>query len=216
MFASIYCVYVAVLYVQCNVIYFYGRPVEYGRPLYFCPVVSSSIFFLFFLAYSQLSQIWCLPYFHTWCGLSANLRCRSELCCTWIAENIGRKKSPKNSPSGHHCTNLSGYIFPTKARIDNREKNLLNSSISPMSSQYGELRPTSAWGRFGCLGHASEFQRVSHLGSFTARHSSSGRQPNCGVEQRAPPVFGRAAVTLGIGPHSSLFCFFCCYNAEMM
>jgi len=26
----------------------------------------------------------------------------------------------------------------------------------------------------------------------------------CGVEQRAPLVFGRAAITLGIGPHSSL------------
>jgi len=33
------------------------------------------------------------------------------------------------------------------------------------------------------------------------------RQPNCGVEQRAPPIFGRAAITLGIGPHSSCFCF---------
>jgi len=27
----------------------------------------------------------------------------------------------------------------------------------------------------------------------------------CGVEQRAPPIFGRAAITLGIGPHSSFF-----------
>jgi len=27
----------------------------------------------------------------------------------------------------------------------------------------------------------------------------------CGVEQRTPPVFGRATITLGIGPHSS-FC----------
>jgi len=27
----------------------------------------------------------------------------------------------------------------------------------------------------------------------------------CGFEQRAPPVFGRAAITLGIGPHSSCF-----------
>jgi len=26
----------------------------------------------------------------------------------------------------------------------------------------------------------------------------------CGVEQRAPPIFGMAAITLGIGPHSSL------------
>ena len=25
----------------------------------------------------------------------------------------------------------------------------------------------------------------------------------CGVEQRAPPIFGRAAIKLGIGPHSS-------------
>jgi len=25
----------------------------------------------------------------------------------------------------------------------------------------------------------------------------------CGVEQRAPPIFGRAAITLGIGPDSS-------------
>jgi len=27
----------------------------------------------------------------------------------------------------------------------------------------------------------------------------------CGVEQRAPPMFGRATITLGIGPHSSVF-----------
>jgi len=28
-----------------------------------------------------------------------------------------------------------------------------------------------------------------------------------GVEQRAPPIFGRAAITLGIGPHSSVLYF---------
>jgi len=39
-------------------------------------------------------------------------------------------KIAKNSPSAHHRTNLSGYIFATKARIDNR-KNLLNSNVSP-------------------------------------------------------------------------------------
>ena len=27
----------------------------------------------------------------------------------------------------------------------------------------------------------------------------------CGVEQRAPPIFGRAAIMLGTGPHSSFF-----------
>jgi len=30
------------------------------------------------------------------CGLSANLRCRSEACCTRLAENTGRKKVAKN------------------------------------------------------------------------------------------------------------------------
>jgi len=48
-----------------------------------------------FHAYSQSSHIGCIPYFHTWHGLSANFRCKSETCCTWLAENTGRKKSPK-------------------------------------------------------------------------------------------------------------------------
>jgi len=39
-----------------------------------------------------------------------------------------------------------------------------------MSSQYGELRPTSRWDRFVSLGHSSKCQRVSRLGSVTARH----------------------------------------------
>ena len=46
----------------------------------------SSSFFFIFLTYSQPSQIGCLPYIHTWCSLSANLECRSEMCCTQLAE----------------------------------------------------------------------------------------------------------------------------------
>jgi len=34
--------------------------------------------------------------------------------------------------NGHHPTILLGYIFATKACIDNRKKNLLNSNISPI------------------------------------------------------------------------------------
>jgi len=45
--------------------------------------------------------------------------------------------------------------------------------------------------------HPSLFQQVSRLGSVTAWKL-------CGVEQRVPPIFGRAAITLGIGPHSSI------------
>jgi len=39
-------------------------------------------------------------------------------------------KSRQKSPSGHHRTALSGYIFATKAHIDNWKKNLLSSNIS--------------------------------------------------------------------------------------
>jgi len=39
-------------------------------------------------------------------------------------------KIRQKSPSGHHRTTLSGYIFATKACIDNRKKNLLSSNMS--------------------------------------------------------------------------------------
>jgi len=70
-----------------------------------------------------------------------------------------------------------------------------------MYTQNGELRPTSAeivslvWGTPGNFNGFRVFGRVN------LRLSSSGRQPNCGVEQRAPPIFGRATITLGIRPH---------------
>jgi len=71
----------------------------------------------FFLAYSQRSETGCLPYFHTWCGLSAYLECMA-MCCTRLAENTGRKKSP----SWHNHTTLSGCIFAAKACINNQKK----------------------------------------------------------------------------------------------
>jgi len=47
-----------------------------------------------------------------------------------LAENAGRKKIAKKLPSVHHPTTLLGYIFATKACIDNQKKNLLSSHIS--------------------------------------------------------------------------------------
>ena len=70
-------------------------PYGIGQTIIFLPCMVSSSIFIFFLAESQSSQIGCLPYFHTWCGLSANFRCLSETCCTRLAENARRKKSPK-------------------------------------------------------------------------------------------------------------------------
>jgi len=113
------------------------------RTLYFC----RDFFYisLFFPRLISAVADWMYLYFRTWCGLRANFRCRSETCCTQLAENTGRKISPKiakNSPSGHHRANLSGYIFATKAHIDNREKIVKQQYLHHMSLQYGELRPT--------------------------------------------------------------------------
>ena len=100
-----------------------------------------------------------------WNLLHAARKCRTQ------------KKSPKSS-SGHHRTTLSGYIFATKARIDNRKKFVKQQYVPHMASQYGELLPTSSWDRFTSLGHPYKFQRLLRLGSVTARQSSSERQPN--------------------------------------
>jgi len=42
-------------------------------------------------------------YFYTWCGPSANLECRSKMCCTPLAGNAGRKKSQKNHTKDTPC-----------------------------------------------------------------------------------------------------------------
>jgi len=71
------------------------------------------------------------------------------------------------------------------------EKNLLNSntySTCPDNMvNFGLLTDEICWRVWGTPANFNAF--------------SSGRQPNCGVEQRAPPIFGRKAITLGIGPH---------------
>ena len=73
------------------------------------------------------------------------------------------------------------------------EKKLVKQQYARTSSTCPDnmvnLRPTNGWDLLASLGHPCKFQPVSHLGSVTAWHSSSGRQPNCGVEQRAPHDF---------------------------
>jgi len=50
------------------------------------------------------------------------------------------------------------------------EKNLLSSNISSACPHnMVNLRPTSSWDLLASLGHPYKFQRVSRLGSVTAR-----------------------------------------------
>jgi len=64
----------------------------------------------------------------------------SEMCCTQLAENTGRRNYAKN----HHLRAIVQlchvYLFPRQL-----EKKFLNSNISSkMSSQSGELGPPMA------------------------------------------------------------------------
>jgi len=95
----------------------------------------------------------------------------SETCCTRLAENTGRKKVAKNRHLGtiaQLCRAISSQLWHVSTI---GKKNLLSSNMSSTCPpQYGELRPISGWDQSGSLRHPCKFQRVSRLGSITARH----------------------------------------------
>jgi len=108
--------------------------------------------------------------FHTWCGLSANLRCRSETCCTRLGGNAGRKKVAKNRHLGT-IAQICRVISSQLRHVSTIGKKLVKQRyVLHMSPQYGELRPTNGWDPSGSLRHPCKFQRVSRLDSVTARH----------------------------------------------
>jgi len=71
---------------------------------------------------------------------------------------------------------------------------------------FGLLSAKICWRVWGTPANFNGYHVLAAL--LHGRHSSSsGRQPNCGVEQRAPPIFGTVTITLGIGAHSNIFYF---------
>jgi len=231
-------------------LYLAGQPSRWAL----AHILVCSFFLSFFLAYSQRSEIGCLPYFHTWCGLSANLECRSEMCCTRLTGNTGYKNDAKNDE-----------FFPTVKTCLTVGKNSLNSNnVLHVSSQYGKLRPTKRSVQefvvpqqisraFACLCYCSNVAHrrptklctmfgclmgcytiytfsgalapdrilpvqnltlrlslaFSYIGSVTASIPAAGisltllRGTRDGITQLLPPIFGRVAITLGIGPRAS-------------
>ena len=113
-----------------------------------------------------------IPYFRTWCGLCANLGCRSETCCTRIAGNAGRKNSPKIAiwaPSNDFAV---GHIFANKAHINNREK-LLNSNISSTCPHnMANFGPLTAEVGLPVWGSPANFNRFRVLASLLQRRRS--------------------------------------------
>jgi len=94
-------------------------------------------------------------------------------------ENTGRKKLP----FWHHHTTLSGCIFAAEAMYQQLEKNLLKNLFENLlnTDTYSTCPHNMVnfgWDLLASLGHPCKFQRLSRLGSITAWHSNSGRQPN--------------------------------------
>jgi len=84
------------------------------------------LLFFFPRLISAVADWMSIPYFHTWCGLSANLECRSGTCCTWLAGNAGCKKSPKS----RHLGTIAQLCRAISSQLRQSEKNLLSSHIS--------------------------------------------------------------------------------------
>ena len=61
-----------------------------------------------------------------WFGLSANLECRSEMCCVRLAENAGHKIRHLDAVA-QFCRAISSQL----RHASTVGKNLLNSNISP-------------------------------------------------------------------------------------
>jgi len=112
---------------------------------------------------------WCKFRMHVWNVLRvACWKCRTQKFAIW---------APSHNFVGLYLRNWGTYRQSVKKHV--KQQYLLH-----MLPQYGELWPSSSWDLSGSLGHPYKFQRVSCLGIITARHSSSGRQPNFAVLNR--------------------------------
>jgi len=86
----------------------------------------------------------------------------SETRCTRLGGNTWRKESP----FWDHRTNLSGYIFGTKACIDNRKK-VLNSNTSSICPDnvvnFGLLTAEICWRVWGTPANFNGFRVLAAL-----------------------------------------------------
>ena len=166
-------VLVVLLWPPCGI----GQAVIFSSCGFFFLLLSSFFLAFFFLAHSQPSQIGCLSYFYTWCGLSVNLGCRSEMCCTRLGENTGHKNRKKIAICAP-LHNFVGLCLRNWGMYRQSEKSVKQQYLLHMFSQYGDLRLISGWDQFTSLGHPTKFQWVSGFGFVTASTSLNGGQPN--------------------------------------
>jgi len=157
----------------------YGCPMEQGRPLYFCPVVSSSVFLSSFFPSPNL-RARTVDVHHTSthrvalvriydAGLKWAARSSLEIQDAKMTQKIAIS-APSHKFVGLYLCNYGIYRQSVKKLVSSNTsftcpRNMVN--FSPLTAEIVQS-----------LGHPYKFQPVSRLGSVIAWHSSSGRQPN--------------------------------------
>jgi len=110
----------------------------------------------------------------------------------------GTQKSHQN----RHLGTIAQAISSQLRHVSTIGKKLLSSNISSTCPhnmmKFGLLAAEIVW---GTPANFNGFRVLASLLHGTLQYWASAKL--CGVEQRAPPIFGRAAITLGIGPHPS-------------
>jgi len=143
--------------------------------LYLCPVVS---FFLlsFFLSSPNLSGRR-LDVYRTHDGLSANLECRSEMCCKRLAGITGRKNDAKNrhlSTIARLCRSISSQL----RHVSTIGKKILSSNISSRCphnmANFGPLAPKIVSLVWGTPANFNGFRVLASL--LQRRHSMEANQ----------------------------------------
>jgi len=101
------------------------------------------------------------------------------MCCKWLAENTGRKKWPKIRHLGT-ITQLCPAVSLQLKHVSTIRKKLLNSNTSSICPHnMANFGPLAAEIRSRVRGTPANLNGFCVLAcSVTARHSSSGRQPN--------------------------------------
>jgi len=111
-------------------------------------VADADIIFLccfFFFSSPNLSgrrwDVYHTSKFYTWCVPSANLECKSEMCCTRLAANAGRKQSLKNRHLGTNAQLCRAISSQLNTNISSRcPHNMVN--FGPLAAEVVSL----VWG----------------------------------------------------------------------
>jgi len=131
------------------------------------------------------------------------------MCCTRVAGHAGPKKSPKIrhlGTIGQRCRAISLQLrhVSTIGKKLVKQQYLLHSTYPHNMANMGPLAAEIDSVVWGTPANFKGFRVLAALLHGTVVVGVSQTLRRC---TEGAPIFGRAAITLGIGPHSSFFCF---------